>query len=396
MNELRKFLAPEIIFGRGAIDVVSQYVENLGAFNPLVVTDQDVLSAGWSGCVVLSLKKAGISSVVYKGISPNPRDDEVMRGVDVFNNSECDAVIAVGGGSVLDCAKGIAVCSVTGENILSFEGVDKISSPGPPLICIPTTAGSSADVSQFAIINDVKAGVKRSIISKAVVPDVALIDPQTTHTMGSYLTACTGMDVLVHAIEAYVSTAHSPLFDIHALEAYVSTAHSPLFDIHALEAVRLVFSSLPEVLKSPDNPSLRDDLMRASLEAGLAFSNASLGAVHAMAHSLGGYLDLPHGECNAILLDHVIAFNAAEAESRYAEIAAAAGCREESASALTLIEMVKKLKREIGITSRLDDYGISEQNIAGLSKNALNDACMVTNPRVPSLEDIENIYRQAF
>ena len=377
MNELRKFLAPEIVFGRGAIDIVSQYVENLGSVHPLIVTDQDVLSAGWSGRVVINLKNAGISCVVYKDVSPNPRDDEVMSGVDAFNNSGCDAVVAVGGGSVLDCAKGIAVCSVTGENILSFEGVDKISYPGPPLICIPTTAGSSADVSQFAIINDVKEGVKRAIISKAVVPDVALIDPQTTHTMGRYLTACTGIDVLVHAIEAYVSTAHSPLFDIHALEA-----------------VRLVFSSLPEVLESPDDPVLRDDLMRASLEAGLAFSNASLGAVHAMAHSLGGYLNLPHGECNAILLDHVIAFNAAEAESRYAEIAAAAGCSREEASALKLVEMVKKLKKETGITSRLGDYKISEKDIPGLSKHALNDACMVTNPRVPALEDIENIYRQ--
>ncbi len=192
----------------------------------------------------------------------------------------------------MDCAKGIGIVSTNRKNILDIEGIDNVPIPGPPLICIPTTSGTSADVSQFAIINDTVEKRKIAIISKTVVPDVALIDPLTTLTMPAYLTACTGIDALVHAVEAYVSTANSPLLDLHALEA-----------------VRLVCTNLPQVLAAPTDLELRGKMTLASLQAGLAFSNASLGAVHAMAHSLGGLLDLPHGECNALLLDHVVNFN---------------------------------------------------------------------------------------
>lgn len=196
------------------------------------------------------------------------------------------------GFGAIDCAKGIGVASTNRKHMLEFKGVDHVPIPGPPFIAIPSTAGTSADVSQFAIINDTDRRCKFAIISKSVVPDVALIDPTTTTTMDPYLTACTGMDALVHAIEAFVSTAHSPLFDIHALEA-----------------IRLVCKHLPFAIRNPQDAEARGGMMLASLEAGLAFSNASLGAVHAMAHSLGGYLDLPHGECNVLLLDHVVAFN---------------------------------------------------------------------------------------
>ena len=197
MQGLRKFVAPEFVFGRGAIDLVYRYISNLGSVKPLVVTDHGLLNTPWPDIVFKQLERKKYSYIVFSDISPNPRATEVMTGVQVFNESGCDLIIAIGGGSVMDCAKGIVISSVRGDNVLSFEGVDKVSLPGPPLICIPTTAGTSADVSQFAIINDYDFKVKRAIISKAVVPDVALIDPRTTHTMDSYLTACTGMDALV-------------------------------------------------------------------------------------------------------------------------------------------------------------------------------------------------------
>ena len=190
-------------------------------------------------CIRDSLDEAGIESVLFSAVSPNPRDSEVMSGAELYRSEKCDAIIVVGGGSPMDCAKGIGIVSTNNCHILDCEGVDNVSNPMPPLICIPTTAGTSADVSQFAIINNSAERVKIAIISKSTVPDVALIDPETTTTMDPYLTACTGMDALVHAIEAYVSNASSPLTDLHALQA-----------------IRLISANLLTAIAEPHNLSL--------------------------------------------------------------------------------------------------------------------------------------------
>jgi alcohol dehydrogenase class IV len=247
---------------------------------------------------------------------------------------------------------------------------------------VPTTAGTSADVSQFSIITNSAKKVKFAIISKAMVPDIALIDPQTTLSMDPYLTACTGMDALVHAIEAIVSTASSPLTDIHAFEA-----------------IRLISKNLVQAVRHPENGEYRDSMMRASLEAGLAFSNASLGAVHAMAHSLGGLMDMPHGECNAILLEPVIDYNYAYASERYALVAVCLGI---DVSALSkpdirnaLLAEIRSLSATVGITARLADQGVEESSLLPLATNALADPCMVTNPRAPVLSEIVEVYRNA-
>jgi alcohol dehydrogenase class IV len=254
--------------------------------------------------------------------------------------------------------------------------------PIPPLIAIPTTAGTSADVSQFAIITNPLELVKIAIVSKTVVPDVSLIDASTTVTMDPYLTACTGMDALVHA-----------------MEAFVSTANSAVTDLHATEAIRLIHSSLLPTLAQPDNLELRSNMMLGSLQAGLAFSNASLGAVHAMAHSLGGLLDLPHGECNSILLEHVISFNFPEARQRYQKIGELMGLslgrmtgRECQRAVLVEIE---RLKKAAGIHKTLSAFGVKSADIPSLSQKALQDACIVTNPRHPNQKDIEVIYGEA-
>lgn len=382
MKQLRKFVAPEFIFGEGALNLSGQYAKNFGAKKVLIATDPGVIEAGWTSKVVQSLNEAEIESVVFSDVTPNPKDAEVMKGVDMYQSQGCDVIIAVGGGSPMDCAKGIGIVSTNQQHILQFEGIDNVTVPGPPLICIPTTAGTSADVSQFAIINNTEERVKIAIISKAVVPDVALIDPLTTLTMDPYLTACTGIDALVHAIEAFVSSANSPIFDLHALEA-----------------IRLIQSTLLDVLMQPDNANMRTTLMRASLEAGLAFSNASLGAVHAMAHSLGGYLGLPHGECNAILLDHVMDFNYRDAAERYEKVGKAMGvdimgmvAHEKKQAILT---EVTRLKRSAGISKTLGDRGTRMSDIPELAEKALNDPCIVTNPRQLNKRDIEVIYEQA-
>ncbi|MFA6010783.1 MAG: alcohol dehydrogenase-like regulatory protein ErcA [Desulfobacteraceae bacterium] len=382
MNSLRKFVAPEFVFGEGALNLTGQYAVNFGAEKVLIVTDPGVMAAGWCDKVIENLKSSGASCVVFSGITPNPNADEVMRGADFYLSQGCDLIVAVGGGSPMDCAKGIGIVSTNGIHILKFEGIDNVALPGPPLICIPTTAGTSADVSQFAIINNEIERVKIAIISKTVVPDVALIDPSTTLTMGTYLTACTGIDALVHAIEAFVSSAHSPIFDVHALEA-----------------IRLINTHLLDVLAKPDDMDLRSTLMRASLEAGLAFSNASLGAVHAMAHSLGGYLGLPHGECNAILLDHVMDFNFENARDRYERIGEAMNINLRNMTSKekkrSILDTIARLKKNAGISNTLIDRGTHRSDIPVLAEKALKDPCLVTNPRQTNKRDIEVIYENA-
>jgi alcohol dehydrogenase class IV len=252
----------------------------------------------------------------------------------------------------------------------------------PPLICIPTTGGTSADLSQFAIITNSAEQVKIAVISKAIVPDVALVDPVTLTSMDAYLTACTGMDALSHAIEAYVSNASSPITDLHALEA-----------------MRLVAASLRRSVEAPHDMEERGQMMLASLQAGLAFSNASLGAVHSMAHSLGGYKDLPHGECNALLLPHVIDYNFQRVPERFRRIAAALGIPVTGLSDTdvrnTLIRGVIELRRQCGIDGTLAGRGVTIGDVGMLAGKAIKDPCNATNPRIPTKVDLDTVYREA-
>ncbi len=382
VKDLLKFVAPDFVFGSGALDLVGFYARKFEAKKILVVTDSGVVEAGWADKIVSILDASGIPSVLFSNVSPNPRDSQVMAGSDFYKNNNCDVLIGVGGGSPMDCAKGIGIVSSNRRHVLEFEGVDHVSIPGPPLICIPTTAGTAAEVSQFAIITNTQDRVKTAIISRAVVPDIALIDPVTTTTMSPYLTACTGIDTLVHAIEAFVSTGHAPLMDLHALEA-----------------IRLVSANLIEGIANPDNLELRNNLMQASLCAGLAFSNAKLGAVHAMAHSLGGYFDLPHGECNALLLEHVMSYNFEAAPERYLAIGQAMGLdlrggttKEKGA---IILHEIRRLRESAGVSSSLGDKGAKISDVPELARKAMNDPCLATNPRRLNLRDIEVIFEEA-
>ena len=379
---LRKFVAPETIFGVGAVDLAGQYAGKFGISKPLVVTDAGVLAAGWATRVMESLAAFDIEGVIFSAITPNPKAAEVMAGVAAYFDHECDGIVAVGGGSPMDCAKGIGIVVSNGGHILDYEGVDKIIVPMPPLICIPTTAGTSADVSQFAIINDTDRKTKIAIISKTIIPDVALIDPQTLTTKSPYLIACTGMDALAHAVEAFVSSAHSAMTDVHALEA-----------------IRLVHGNLLESIRRPEDMEFKAKTMMGSMQAGLAFSNASLGAVHAMAHSLGGYKDLPHGECNALLLPHVVDFNFTAAPERYRIIAESMGLDPRGMSdqevRTWLIKSLTGLRNALGIRERLGSKGIRPDDIPVLSDKAVLDPCLITNPKTANKRDIQTIYEEA-
>lgn len=379
---MRKFVAPEFIFGVGARRRAGFYAQHLQARRVLVVTDPGVIQAGWLQELLTNLEECGLQSVVFSEVTPNPRDYTVMAGTQIYRDQGCDVIVALGGGSVIDCAKGIGIVSANGGHILDFEGVDRIPHPGPPLICIPTTAGTAADISQFAIINNSAQRYKAAIISKSVVPDVALVDPETTLTVDPYLTACTGLDALTHAIEAYVSTASSPVVDVHALAA-----------------IALVRDNLPQSIADPANLATREGMMLASLQAGLAFSNASLGAVHAMAHSLGGYLDLPHGESNALLLEHVVRFNYHTAEDRYQRIGEALGISLAGTSTASreqrITQSLQALREACGIRDGLAERGVTYGAIADLAPPAVHDACLFTNPRRANLADIKTTYAEA-
>ena len=380
--ELRKFVAPELVYGIDARLMAGRCAANLGVKRSLIVTDANVIAAGWAEDVEQSLAEYGIQVRRFTGVSPNPRDSEVMSGAAFYAEHGCDALVAVRGGSVIDCAKGIGIVISNGSGILDYEGVDRVVIPMPPLICIPTTGGTSADLSQFAIITNSAELVKIAIISKAVVPDVALVDPVTLTSMDPYLTACTGMDALSHAIEAYVSNAASPITDLHALEA-----------------MRLVAASLRRSVEAPFDMEERGQMMLASLQAGLAFSNASLGAVHSMAHSLGGYKDLPHGECNALLLPHVIDYNFVRVPERFRRIADALGIPVYGLSDADvrsrLIRGVIDLRRQCGIDGTLANRGVSIGDVNMLAGNAIKDPCNATNPRTPSRVDLDAVYREA-
>ncbi len=382
-SELRKFVAPEFVYGVGALNLLGRYVKNFGAKKTLVVTDPGIIEAGWVEKVLASLDAEGIRWAVFQDLTPNPKAYEVAAGVRCYQDNECDVIVAVGGGSPMDCAKGIGIAFSNREDVLEFEGVDEVPMPGPPLICVPTTAGSSADVSQFAIINDSARKVKVAIISKTVVPDVALIDPETTTTMPADLTANTGMDALCHAIEAYVSTASSPITDLNALAA-----------------IPLIAENLIPAIETPEDLERRDKMMLGSLLAGLAFSNASLGLVHAMAHSLGGHKGLPHGLCNALLLEQVINFNYPAASQRYERIGSALGleacgrgkenCRE------ALLKAISRLREGAGVSSPAGPLAVTREDVPELARKAFSDPCLATNPRKATVPEIERLYEQAF
>ncbi len=329
-----------------------------------------------------NLKSAGIEYVLFLQVSPNPCSKEVMAGAALFTKEQCKGIVALGGGSVMDCAKGIGIVCANGGNIVDFEGVDKIPHAMPLLVCLPTTSGSASEVSQFSIILNEAKKCKIAIVSKAVVPDTALLDPEVTATMDPYLTACSGMDALTHAIEAFVSNASSPFTDVHAKEA-----------------IRLIWGALPRVAADPTDLIARAEMMLGSLQAGLAFSNAILGATHAMAHSLGGFFDLAHGECNAILLGPVVEYNYSAEPEKFAEIGDIIGCdvkgKATAAAGSELCRHIEAFRRRVGVGKTLTELGVSRSDIAKLVGAALQDACMATNPKSMVDKDVMAVYEQA-
>jgi 1,3-propanediol dehydrogenase len=381
---IRKFVTPEIIFGQGALSQIGDSAARSGASKVFVVTDQGLIEAGWVDKALHYLRTAGLEYEIFSSITSNPKDFEVAEGVTHYLRSRCDALVAVGGGSPADTAKAIAMLATNGGELQDYEGVNRIRHPLPPMVIVPSTAGTGSEVSQFAIIVDHQRRLKMSIISKSLIPDIAIIDPDLLNTKPPRLAAATGIDALSHAIESYVSLAATPLTDIHALNA-----------------IRLIFGNLKRSVFDRHDAEANNNMAMASLNAGIAFSNAILGAGHAMTHQIDGLLDTHHGETNATLLPHVMQFNLPECRQKFTQIARqieASATDQDRCEDLSeqAIEAVRRLTRDIGLHKSLADVGLKKESIKTLSQNALNDACLVTNPRNATAEDIEQLFLKAF
>lgn len=370
-----KFHTPEIVIGPGSLAEAGGAASRLGAQRPFVVTDPGIIEAGWTARLTSGLREEGLSPTIWSELTPNPKDHEVTAGFKRYTDSGCDIIIAIGGGSCADAAKAIAILTGNGGEIADYSGVDYVTQPIPPLLMIPTTAGTGSDVSQFCIITDTSAAVKMTIMGRALVPDISVTDPELLSTMPDELAAATGLDALTHGIESYLSMAHNPLADGHALDA-----------------VRLVFGNLPQMLGERSRSCWSGQMALASLEAGMAFTNALLGATHALSHQIGGLLDLPHGVINGVLLPHVIRFNAHAGGARFGPLACAAGLDPGGApgdeAGLMLADRVADLATELGVPRHLGQVGVTRADLPTLARNALSDACLVTNPRTATEADL--------
>lgn len=381
MRDFVRLVVPEVVSGRDARTLVGRSALNLGARRVLLVSDPGVAAAGWTEAARRSLAEAGVEVELFGEVTPNPRVAEVTAGATRYRESGANAIVVVGGGSPVDCAKGIAIVTANGGTISDYAGFDRVPLPIPPLICVPTTAGAGADLSQFAIVSDLERRVKFAVVSKAIVPDVSLIDPLPLTTQPPEVTAAAGGDALSHAVEALASTAASDLTTLLALEG-----------------ARLLAESVPRALAAPADLDARAATMIGCFYAGVAFSNASLGAVHALAHGLGGAYDMAHGEAVSALLPHVVEFNFPAAPGPYRRLATALGLRlppGDEAAAAELAGNLRQIISSCGLRRGLAALGAKRGDLGALAERAAEDPCMATNPRCPSPREVVRLYEKA-
>ncbi|MGB9939565.1 iron-containing alcohol dehydrogenase [Methanosarcina sp.] len=377
------YLNPKVaLMGAGCVKEIGRHAKDLGATKALIVSGKSRHGERLALDIYKILEGAGLEATIFAGADPNPTDTSVMEGADIYRKEDCNMIIAVGGGSPMDCAKAIGIVVYNGGLINDYEGVGKVTKGIPPLITVNTTAGTASEMTSFTIITDTKRHIKMAIVDPRITPDVAVNDPELMVSMPPALTAATGMDALTHAVEAYVSTMATPTTDAAAIKS-----------------IELISKYLREAVAHGEDVRNRDMMAHAEYLAGIAFNNASLGYVHSMAHQLGGLYDLPHGVCNAILLPYVEAYNKKVVPERFADIAKAMGENIEGLSpeeaADRAIDAIRKLASDIGIPSGLKELGAKEEDLELLAEHAMQDVCRLTNPRDLSKEDIIEIYRKA-
>ena len=382
-NILRQFsfeLPTRIEYGVGIVSKLGDELKKLGAQKVCIITDPGIIKAGLLGKIKPILNEEGISYSIFDGIDPNPKDRNVESGARTVSSFQADAMIAIGGGSVIDCAKAIGVLvSHGGERIKDFEGRTKVKKPILPFVAIPTTAGTGSEVTFSAVITDTENNYKMTVKSPYMAAKIAMLDPELTVTVPSHITASTGMDALTHAIEAYTVKVSEPVSD--AL---------------ALYAVELITHNLARAVKDGEDIEARASMLVGSLLAGIAFSHSDVGSVHCMAEALGGIYDAPHGVCNAVLLPYVMEYNAECCIEKYARIAKAMGETFETSreGAMKAVERVKKLAKEVGLPS-FNSLGVKESDLERLADMAAGNISTDSNPREMSKEDYLVLFKKA-
>ncbi|MFS1428305.1 L-threonine dehydrogenase [Vibrio splendidus] len=377
------FYIPTVnLMGAGCLTDAANIIQSHNFKKGLIVTDKVLNEIGVVKQVQDLLSDRNVDSVVFDGAQANPTITNVNDGLELLKANECDFVISLGGGSPHDCAKGVALLASNGGQISQYEGVDQSQKPMLPLIAINTTAGTASEMTRFCIITDEARHIKMAIVDKHTTPLISVNDPELMLAKPASLTAATGMDALTHAIEAYVSVAATPITDAVAIKA-----------------IELVQAYLRIAVEHGDNLEAREQMAYAQFMAGMAFNNASLGYVHAMAHQLGGFYDLPHGVCNAILLPHVQRYNAQVCPERLSDVAKAMGVNVDGMSAEqgaeAAIKAITTLATDIGIPKGIAELGAKLEDIPTLADNALKDACGFTNPKQATHEEICEIFKAA-
>ena len=370
------------LHGQGAIEDMVAMLATRQPGKALIVTDGQLVELGLLDSLFHALKQAELPYALYGGVVPNPTSAHVDQGLRLFQDNHCDYLIAFGGGSPIDTAKGIKILTANPGPATMYSGVGKVTKPGVFLVAINTTAGTAAELTSNAVIIDSQRQVKEVIIDANLIPDIAVDDPSVMLRIPADVTAATGMDALTHAIEAYVSLG----------------AH-PLTDPTALAAISTITQWLPKAVDHGDNLEAREKMAQGQYLAGMAFNSAGLGLVHAMAHQPGATHNLPHGVCNAILLPVVEEFNRASAPHRFADIARAMGVHTQSISetqaSIAAIDAIRQLSARVGIPSGFKALGIQEADIEGWLDKALADPCAPCNPRTPTREEVRELYLKA-
>jgi len=379
------YMPPVVHFGENAAQEAGREARRFGTGKALVVTDKVLMEIGVVQPVLDSLTKEGVETVVYDGVDSEPTLAHVEEGLEIYGREKCDVIVAAGGGSSIDTSKAVRAMTANPGRIQDYMGIGKITEAGPPMIAVPTTAGTGSEASMFTIISDTENDVKMLIGAPAVVPSAALIDPLMTIKMPRSLTAATGLDALTHAIEAYVSVKAQPMSDMMALSA-----------------IRLLGEYLPQAWANPDNPEARSKTLLGSFQAGIAFSNASVALVHGMSRPIGALFHVAHGVSNAALLGVVMDFSLMGAPRRYAEVAEALG---EPVSGLSPLEAAQrgadKVKRMIKLLEipTLTEMGVSEEKldsvVAKMADDAIASGSPANNPRKATKQEIVDLYYQA-
>ncbi len=381
----RMILNETSYFGCGCRSVIADEIKNRGFKKVLVVTDPALLKIGVAQEVTAVLDKAGIAYEVFSGLKANPSIRNVTDGVSAFKAAGADCLVAIGGGSAIDTAKGVGIVAANPSfaDVRSLEGAALTRNRSVPIIALPTTAGTAAEVTINYVITDEENRKKMVCVDPKDIPVVAVVDAELMMGLPKSVTASTGMDALTHAIEGYITKG-----------AWGMT------DMMHLEAIRLIAKHLRTAVAEGKNVAAREGMALAQYTAGMGFSNVGLGIVHSMAHPLGAFYDTPHGVANALLLPFVMEYNAPAAKAKYREIAKAMGVEigemtiEQAAEAA--IEAVRKLSSDVGIPQRLHEIGVKETDLPALSKSAFNDVCTGGNPRKTNPAEILEIYKKAF